>query len=145
MTEVVHPLDGDAVALRRCPTWCTESRHFADGEAIYTDHGYHHYGTEIEVPTSDKFLGAADGSQTIVRAVLKSWTHPLDADPGAALIELHVGTAGERTDMCAEITPAEARAVAQALLVLAARAEQDGPFPLAHEAGGKPRRGKEDK
>ncbi len=42
MTEVVHPLEGDAVALRPCPTWCTESRHFADGEAIYADHGYHH-------------------------------------------------------------------------------------------------------
>ena len=24
-----------------------------------------------------------DGPKTIVRAVLKSWTHPLDADPGA--------------------------------------------------------------
>ena len=129
MTEVVHPLDGDSVALRPCPPWCTESRHFAGGEAIYADHGYHHYGTEIEVPTSDTFLGMTDGPQTIVRAVLKSWTHPLDADPGPALIELNLGTAGKRTEMCAEITPAEARALARALLALVATAEQDGPFP----------------
>jgi len=129
MTEVVHPLDGDEVALRPCPSWCTESRHFAGGEAIYADHGYHHYGTEIEVTTSDTFLGMTDGPQTIVRAVLKSWTHQLDGDPGPALIELNLGTAVERTDMRAEITPAEARAVAQALLALAATAERDGPFP----------------
>ena len=129
MTEVVHPLDGDAVALRPCPPWCTENRHFADGEAIYADHGYHHYGTEIEVPTSDTFPGMTSGPRTIVRAVLKSWTHPLGADPGPALVELNLGTAGERTDVCAEITPAEARAVAQALLDLAAAAERDGPFP----------------
>jgi hypothetical protein len=43
MTEVVHPLDGDSVVLRPCPSWCIESRHFANGEAIYADHGYHHY------------------------------------------------------------------------------------------------------
>jgi hypothetical protein len=127
MTEVVHPLDGDLVALRPCPSWCIESRHFADGEAIYAGHGYHHYGAEIEVWTSDAFLGMADGPQTIVRAVLKSWTQPLGADPGPALIELNLGTAGERTDLCAEVTPAEARAVAQALLDLAATAERDGP------------------
>jgi hypothetical protein len=74
---------------------------------------------------------------------LKSWTHPVDADPGPTLIELNLGTAGARTDMCAEITPAEARAVAQALLALAATAEQDSPFPVTHEAGRKPRRGQQ--
>jgi hypothetical protein len=79
------------------------------------------------VPTSYPFAGMTDGAPTIVRAVLKSWTHPLDADPGPALIELNLGTAAERTDMCAEITPAEARAVAQALLDLADTAERDGP------------------
>jgi hypothetical protein len=145
MTEVVHPLDGETVALRPCPPWCTESRHFADREAVYADHGYHHYGTEVEVPTSDTFLGTADGSRTIVRAVLKSWTHPLNADPGPALIELNLGTARERTDMCAEITAAEARAVAQALLDLAATAERDGPFPDDREAGRGPGRAQEGK
>jgi hypothetical protein len=48
-----------------------------------TDHGYHHYGTEIDVPASYKFPGMTDGPETIVRAVLKSWTHPHDAEPGA--------------------------------------------------------------
>jgi hypothetical protein len=127
MTEVVHPRDGGAVALRACPSWCTEVRHFADGQVVYPDHGYHHRGTEIEVPTSYRFLGMTDGAPTIVRAVLTSWTHPLGADPGPALIELNLGTAAQRTDMCAEITPAEARAVAQALLDLAAVAEREGP------------------
>ena len=54
--EVVHPRDGDAVTLRPCPPWCTEERHFADNEVdLYADHGYHHYGPEIQVPTSDRF------------------------------------------------------------------------------------------
>jgi hypothetical protein len=125
--EVVHPLDSVPVTLRPCPPWCTEGRHFAEDEAIYADHGYHHYGTEIEVPTSYTFGGMSDGPETIVRVVLKSWTHPLDANPGPTLIELNLGTAAERTDLCAEITPAEARAVARALLDLADTAEQDSP------------------
>ncbi len=61
------------------------------------------------MPTAYPFLGMTDGASTIIRAVLKSWTHPVDADPGPALIELNLGTAAERTDMCAEITPIEAR------------------------------------
>jgi hypothetical protein len=44
VTEVVHPLDDDVVALRPCPSWCIETRQFADGEAIYADHGYHPMG-----------------------------------------------------------------------------------------------------
>jgi hypothetical protein len=125
MTEVVRPRDGEPVALRPCPPWCAESRHFADDEAIYADHGYHHYGTEIEVPTACPFAGLTGGDPTIVRAVLKSWTHPLGADPGPARIEINLGTAAERTDSCAELTPAEARAVARALLDLAAVAERE--------------------
>ena len=130
--EVVRPLDGAAVALRPCPPWCTEVRHFADG-VIYADDGYHHYGREIEIPTSCRFLGMTDGPRTVVRAVLKSWTCPLDADPGPALIELNLGTGAERTDLCAEITPAEARLVAKALLDLAATAERDGPRQARHD------------
>jgi hypothetical protein len=125
--EVVCPLDGDPVTLRPCPPWCTEGRHFAEDGVIYADHGYHHYGTETEVPTAYTFLGMMDGPKTIVRAVLKSWTHPLDADPGPTLIELNIGTPTERTDMSVEVTAAEARAIARALLDLAATAERDGP------------------
>lgn len=124
MAEVVHPSDGDAVTLRPCPSWCTEGQHFADDAVIHADDGYHHVGTEIEVPTSDRFMGMTDGPQTIVRAVLKSWTHPLYADPGSTLIELNLGTAAERTDLCVEATPAEARAIARALLDLANTAER---------------------
>ena len=111
--------------LRPCPSWCTESQHFADDAVIHADDGYHHVGTEIEVPTSYMFMGMTDGPQTIVRAVLKSWTHPMDADPGPTFIELNLGTAAERTDLCVEATPAEARAIARALLDLADIAEHD--------------------
>lgn len=137
MTEVVRPRDGDPVALRPCPAWCTQSRHFPDGAVIDADDGYHHAGAEIEVPTSYTFLGMTSGPPTIVRAVLKSWTHPLGAAPGPALIELNLGTAAERTDMCAEITPDEAEAVARALLALAAAARREGPAAGDANTGGR--------
>jgi hypothetical protein len=127
MPETVQPLDGAPVTLRPCPPWCTEGRHIADGEAVYADHGYHHYGTEAEVPTACPLLGLAGGEPAVVRVVLKSWTHPLDAGPGPVLVELNLGTPDQRTDMYAELTPAEARAVARALLSLADTAERDGP------------------
>jgi hypothetical protein len=137
MTEVVRPLDGDPVTLRPCPAWCAGVRHFGDDEVIYADDGYHHYGCEIEVPTSYPFLGMTDGLPTIVRAVLKSWTHPLAAEPGPARIEINLGTSTEHTDMSAEITADEAEAVARALLDLAATARREGPAASdAASAGG---------
>jgi hypothetical protein len=81
MAEVVHWRDGDAVALRPCPPGGTADGHFVDGEVIYTDNGYHHYGAEAEVPTSYPFLGLTDGVPTVVRAVLMSWTQPPGGDP----------------------------------------------------------------
>jgi hypothetical protein len=138
MTEVVRPLDGEPVALRPCPAWCAEGRHFAPDEVIYADHGYHHYGAESEVPTSYPFLGMTGGLPTIVRTVLKSWTHPLGADPGPARIEINLGTAAERTDMSAEIAPDEAEALARALLELAATARREEPAASdAASAGGR--------
>lgn len=125
MPEIVHPRDGDAVTLRPCPPWCTEQQHFAADDVIDASDGYHHYGPEIAVPTSDRFAGATDGAPTVVRVVLKAWTHPLDAEPSQTRIELNLGTAEERTDLCAEVTPSEARAIAQALLDLADTAEHD--------------------
>jgi hypothetical protein len=50
---------------------------------------------------------------------LKSWTLPLDADPGPGRIDLQLDNA----DMYAELTPDEARAVATALLKMADIAE----------------------
>jgi hypothetical protein len=137
VTEVVYPVDGEPVTIRPCPPWCTESRHFADAAVIHADDGYHHSGAEIEVPTSYPFLGMTDGAPTIVRGVLKSWTHPLGAEPGPVLIELNLGTVAERTDMCAEITPDEAEAVARALLDLAAAAKRQGPTAGDANAGGR--------
>jgi hypothetical protein len=126
MTEVVRPRDGDTVTLRPCPPWCTLARHFADGQPADADDGYHHEGAETEVPTGYPFPGLADADPTIVRAALKSWTQPLGADPGPVRIELNLGTPADRTDMYVETTPAEARAIARALLGLADTAEQAG-------------------
>lgn len=124
MPEVVHPRDGDEVALRPCPPWCTQERHFGNGEVIHASDGFHHYGTEAEVPVSCTLTGAVDDPQLIVRVVVKSWTHPMDADPSPAQVELNLGTAEVRTDACGEMTPGEARAVAQALLDAASQAER---------------------
>ena len=144
MTEVVRPRDGDAVALRPCPPWCTLARHFGDGQPADADDGYHHEGAETEVPTGYPFLGLTGGDPTIVRAVLKSWTHPLGAAPGPVRIELNLGTPADRTDMYMEATPAEARAIARALLGLADAAEQAGePGARSSPAGREEARGAE--
>jgi len=61
MPEVVRPLDGVPVMLRPCPPWCTEGRHFADGEAIYADHGYDHSRTQ---PNETATASAAEADRT---------------------------------------------------------------------------------
>lgn len=138
MTEVARPVDGAPVALRPCPAWCAEGRHFAGDAVVHADDGYHHYGAEAEVPTSYPFLGMTDGAPTIVRAILKSWTCPLGAKPGPVRIELNLGTAADRTDMCAEMPPDEAESVAWALLGLAETARREGPAPAdAASTGGR--------
>ena len=101
-----------------------QERHFDDGEVIDSDDGYHHYGPEFAVPASCGMF--PDSPVTVVRVFLRSWTHPLGADPGPVLIELNLGTAGVGADVCAEMTPGQARAVAAALLEVAASAEGAG-------------------
>jgi hypothetical protein len=91
MEKVVYPRDGDPVRLRPCPPWCIEDRYFADDGVIHSDDGYHHYGPEIMVPKSYRMLGL-DGPETVVKVFPTSWTHPLDAEPGPALIELQLRT-----------------------------------------------------
>jgi hypothetical protein len=66
---------------------------------------------------------ALDDPETVVKVSLKAWTPRLDVDPGPARIELQLGTAEKNTDMYAELTPGEARAVSSALLELAAIAD----------------------
>lgn len=127
MTEVVHPHDGDAITLRPCPPWCTLRRHVDDDGPVYASDGYHHYGPDRAMPASDRFLGLADGPGIVVRVTLKSWTCPLAAAPGPALIEVNLGTAEAATDMGAEITPGQARAVAAALIELAGAAGHGEP------------------
>lgn len=76
MTEIVHPRDGNAVALHPRPAWCTLDEHFADDAVIDADDGFHHYGPEIAVPTSDRMF--TTGPESVVKVILKAWTHPLD-------------------------------------------------------------------
>jgi hypothetical protein len=124
MAEIVHPRGADTVVLRPCPPWCTLGRHFAAGEVIDADDGYHHHGPEIAVPTT--YRAHRDAPETVIRAILKSWTHPLGTSAGPALIEVNLGTAAEWTDACAELTPAQARDLAAALTELAGTAEHAG-------------------
>lgn len=121
MTEIVHPRGGTPVTLRPCPPWCTCSQHFADDQVVDVDDGYHHCGPEVSVPTSDRMLH--DDPEVVVKVALKAWTPSLDADANPARIELQLGAADHDTDMYAELTPAEARAVASALLELASVAD----------------------
>jgi hypothetical protein len=121
MTEVVHPSAAHVVALRPRPPWCTLRRHFADGEVIDVGDGYH--GCRPEIAGADLI---PECTAAVVRTILKSWTHPLDAEPGAALIETNIGTARELIDTRAEITPGQAGALAAALLELADPAEHAG-------------------
>lgn len=121
MTETVYPRGGDPVTLRPCPPWCTESRHFSNEDIVDVDDGFHHYGPEIAIPTSDRML--VDDPETVVKVILKSWTHPLDAEPGPGRVDLALATTEGYTDMYAELTPDEARALAAALLKIADIAE----------------------
>lgn len=127
MTEVVYPRDGHPVTLGPCPPWCIERQHFLTDEIVDSDDGYLHMGAEIAVPTSYKTLNGPDDPETVVKVFLKSWTCPLDADPGPTVIELQLGTAEYNTDSCVDVTPAQARAIAQALIEFAATAEPGRP------------------
>jgi hypothetical protein len=118
---VIYPRGGEPVTLRPCPRWCVRSQHFDDDDIIDVDDGFHHEGPEIAVPTSYRMFNNAP--ETVVKVTIRSWTHPLDAEPGPALIELQLATTEYNTDACAEITPGQARAVARALLQLADTAE----------------------
>ncbi len=118
MTETIYPRDGDAVTLRPCPPWCTQSRHFGGNEPVYAEDGFHHYGPEIAVPTSYRMFTDHD-PESVVKVILKAWTNRLDAGPGPGRIELQLATTEYNTDAYVELTPDQARAVSSALLELA--------------------------
>ena len=125
MSEVIYPADGEPVTLRPCPPWCTVGQHFSPELTVHADDGYFHYGPETQITTGRPLLDEA-WEPAVVRVYLSSWTHPLGAGPGPAVIKANLGTAAHLTDVAAELTPAEARAVAQALLDRADTAEQAG-------------------
>ncbi len=118
MTEIIDPRDGDAVTLRPCPPWCTQSRHFAEDETVDSEDGFHHYGPEVAVPTSYRMF-TDDDPESVVKVILKAWTNRLDAEPGPGRIELQLATTEYNTDAYVELTPDQARAVSAALLKLA--------------------------
>lgn len=120
MKEVVRLRDGHAVQLRPCPAWCTLSEHFDPDTVIDADDGFHHYGSEITVPTSDRLF--VDGPESVVKVSLKAWTKPPDAAPEPGRVDLQL----ENADSCVDLTPGEARAVAAALLEMADTAEHTG-------------------
>ena len=91
---------------------------------IDADDGFHHYGPEISVPTSDRVL--ASGPETAVKLMLVSWTNPLGAEPGPGRVQLQLTTAEDVTGTYVELAPDEAQALAAALLELAATAEPAG-------------------
>lgn len=122
MTETIQLRNGGAVVLRPCPAWCSLNKHFADDTVIDADDGFHHYGPEIAVPTSDRMF--TTGPESVVKVILKAWDRPLDADPEPARIELQLATIEENTDSYVDFTPDEARAVSAALLKLADTAER---------------------
>lgn len=122
MTETIRLRDGDPVTPRPCPAWCTQGRHFPLDYVADSDDGFHHYGPEVAIPTSDRML--LDGPETIVKVNLTSWTHPLGAEPGPSRVELQLATIEGNSDMYVELTPDEARAVASALVKEADIAER---------------------
>jgi hypothetical protein len=85
------------------------------------DDGFHHYGPEAVIATFDR-MGIND-PEIIVKAVVKAWTCPLDAEPGPARVQLALAPGGVITEMSAELSPGQARDVGRALLELAAVAE----------------------
>ncbi len=117
MNEVVHPRGGDPVTLRPCPPWCTLDSHFDTGSPIDTDDGYHHRCPELAVPTNDR--ASLHDPYTIVKVILKSWTHPLDAEPGPTQIELQLAEGETNTERYVDVTPDQARTIANALLTAA--------------------------
>src|SRR5260370_14039972 len=101
--EVVHRRDREPAALRPCPSWCTCSRHFAEGHVADADDGFHHLGSEAAVPASES--RPDDMAQAVVKVMLKSWTCPVDAAPGPARIEFQLGTPDATTGTCPHIPP----------------------------------------
>jgi hypothetical protein len=87
----------------------------------------------VHITTDTITVDLGEDASTVRRTTtqsVRSMKAQQSADPGPALIEFNPGTVEERTDMSAEVTFAEAWAVAQALLHLAATAD----LPRSHSS-----------
>jgi hypothetical protein len=93
--------DGTTVELKPCPAWCL---------------GEH---ATVSVAFRAELLAGQPDSVTVQ---LESFTEPLDGDPGPARIDIHLrASTGEAYTV---LTPAEARALAASLLMLADTAQR---------------------
>jgi hypothetical protein len=126
--EIIRTRDGDEFVIRPCPPWCTGG-HFPPDETVDSDDGFHHYGTEVSIPTSHRpFTG---GESSTVRLYLSTWVHPLDAQPPTGRVDVTLFTADNEPTV--ELTAAEARALAAALVMLADTVERgDTGKPVGH-------------
>jgi hypothetical protein len=70
------------LSVYRPPYQCAAARSSSDiGDAVIsTIDGDYHHGSKTWSQTADLLLGI--GPEAAVRVMLKSWTGPLDADPG---------------------------------------------------------------
>ena len=126
MTETVQVRGSAPVELQPCPPWCVMSEHFGAGLVADADDGFHHFGPEAAGPTFDR-LGPHDPG-IVVKVLVKAWTCPLDAKAGPGRVELQVTQGSVASEDTAELTPGQARAVAQALQELADVAERGDAY-----------------
>jgi hypothetical protein len=118
----VELADGSTVDLKPCPPWCLGDHGFPQGAPVpVTMDGFHHAGPDTSVAVAWR-AWLTDGPPDRVTARLASFTMPLDADPGPARIDLHLQSSTDEAST--ELTPAEARALAACLLMLADTAQR---------------------
>lgn len=112
---VVQLTDGRSAEPGPCPDWCLGDHGFRQGTPVHPDDGFIHVGPDASVAL--KWRALLDGPPDTVRVRLESHTTTLHADPGPPRIEMHVRTT--EGEAFPELSPAEARALAASLLMLA--------------------------
>lgn len=119
---IVELTDGSTVELKPCPAWCLGDHGFQPGARLSpVIDCFEHYGPHASVSVA--WRARLDGPPDSVTLQLASSTEPLDGDPGPARIDIRLRTS-TGDDAYTELTPAEARAVAASLLLLADTAQR---------------------
>jgi hypothetical protein len=119
----VELTDGTAVELKPCPVWCLgDHGEFLPGTPVSpVIDCFHHRGPDATVSVAFRAELLA-GEPDSVTVQLESFTEPLDGAPGPARIDIHLrASTGEAYTV---LTPAEARALAASLLMLADTAQR---------------------